>query len=402
MKGNNLYTKTGGSLLIATLMAASCTLNSPEQHRSLITESGQASIVAAKPMTPATKKKIKIALLLDTSNSMDGLINQAKSQLWKLVNELALATVNGEKPELEIGLYQYGNSGLPSNEGFIQQITAFTGDLDLVSEKLFALSTMGGDEYCGQVIQISCNELNWQTDPEDYKVIFIAGNEEFTQGTVSYKKSCGMAKEKDIFVNTIFCGDFAEGLKTGWKNGASITNGEYMNIDQNKKTFYIETPYDDEISALNDKLNETYIGYGSLGNSKKLNQVKQDSNAEIYGKANKTTRAISKTTSFYSNASWDLVDASKEKTFDITKINDADLPQEMRGKTVTEKQKYIGQKNAEREEIKKQIATLNKKRLEYIAEKEKTMEADPKSLDAAMIKAIHEQAGSKGFAFSEN
>ena len=32
-----------------------------------------------------------LALLLDTSNSMDGLIDQAKSQLWKIVNELAAA-----------------------------------------------------------------------------------------------------------------------------------------------------------------------------------------------------------------------------------------------------------------------------------------------------------------------
>ena len=40
-------------------------------------------------MTPADAQEsysrplIQIALLLDTSNSMDGLINQAKSQLWK-------------------------------------------------------------------------------------------------------------------------------------------------------------------------------------------------------------------------------------------------------------------------------------------------------------------------------
>lgn len=33
---------------------------------------------------------MQMAILLDTSNSMDGLIEQAKSQLWKIVNELAL------------------------------------------------------------------------------------------------------------------------------------------------------------------------------------------------------------------------------------------------------------------------------------------------------------------------
>src|SRR4030095_9928908 len=37
---------------------------------------------------PAKDQTIMMALLLDTSNSMDGLIDQAKSQLWKIVNEL--------------------------------------------------------------------------------------------------------------------------------------------------------------------------------------------------------------------------------------------------------------------------------------------------------------------------
>ena len=32
--------------------------------------------------TKPKKNTIKVALLLDTSNSMDGLINQAKTQLW--------------------------------------------------------------------------------------------------------------------------------------------------------------------------------------------------------------------------------------------------------------------------------------------------------------------------------
>ena len=45
-----------------------------------------------KEEPPATKdQSIMLALLLDTSNSMDGLIDQAKSQLWKIVNELAAA-----------------------------------------------------------------------------------------------------------------------------------------------------------------------------------------------------------------------------------------------------------------------------------------------------------------------
>jgi hypothetical protein len=398
-----------GTLLLASFALLSCNSQQPDRGPGLSAKATTEAIEpghAAAALMPAqtlktSKKKIKIALLLDTSNSMDGLIDQAKSQLWKLVNELSLASVDNEKPQLEIALYEYGNTNLPANEGYIRQVSTFTSDLDLVSEHLFSLSTMGGDEYCGQVIRSSTDQLDWGSETGDYKVIFIAGNEEFTQGSVSYKKSCTTAKEKDIFVNTIFCGDFKTGLETGWKNGAMLASGEYMNIDQDQKTIYIETPYDAEIAKLNDKLNATYVSYGSLGFSKQQNQLKQDANAGTYGAANATTRIVSKSSALYTNADWDLVDRSKEKNFDVSKLSEQELPKELKGKTKEEKQQYIDQKNKEREEIKKQIAELNKKRVEYIAEKEKQLKPDQKSLDAAMLKAIRTQAGQKGFVFAE-
>ena len=44
-----------------------------------------------KPTTPYLGKAlVQVAILLDTSNSMDGLIEQAKTQLWRVVNELAI------------------------------------------------------------------------------------------------------------------------------------------------------------------------------------------------------------------------------------------------------------------------------------------------------------------------
>ncbi|HRW99294.1 MAG TPA: hypothetical protein P5280_07375, partial [Cyclobacteriaceae bacterium] len=68
--------------------------------------------------SPAKDQQIMLALLLDTSNSMDGLIDQAKSQLWKIVNELAAAKCgDGSRPNIKIALYEYGNDGLPSSEG---------------------------------------------------------------------------------------------------------------------------------------------------------------------------------------------------------------------------------------------------------------------------------------------
>src|SRR5882724_6606932 len=165
-----------------------------------------ASQVWAKPKNekePADNQSIMLALLLDTSNSMDGLIDQAKSQLWKIVNELAAAKCyDGKKPNIRIALYEYGNDGLPSSEGYIRQVSGLTTDLDLISEKLFSLTTNGGNEFCGAVIKKSLTQLDWSSSRSDLKLIFIAGNEPFTQGTVSYNLACGLAKEKGVVVNT--------------------------------------------------------------------------------------------------------------------------------------------------------------------------------------------------------
>ncbi|MCE2892891.1 MAG: VWA domain-containing protein [Flammeovirgaceae bacterium] len=344
---------------------------------------------------PAKEQNIQLALLLDTSNSMDGLIEQAKSQLWKIVNELAAAKCDdGSRPAIKIALYEYGNDGLPGREGYIRMVSGFTTDLDLISEKLFSLRTNGGNEYCGQVIHTSLQQLNWSVSSNDLKVIFIAGNEPFTQGSVSYRTANSNAKEKGVVVNTIYCGDFSEGINTNWKDGADMTGGSYMSIEQNQKTVYISTPYDDKISECNERLNRTYVYYGTQGQSKKESQTRQDSNADSYGKANKVERAVSKSSHAYENSSWDLVDASKSNDKIIVEAEEESLPKEMKGMTVEKRKAYVAQKAEERKVIQNEIQTLNKKRLEYI-KTNTSKESNDTSLDGAMMRSIKVQAKSK-------
>ena len=99
--------------------------------------------------TDPDTRNIQVALLLDTSNSMDGLIDQAKAQLWEIVNELSYAKCGNHKIKLQIALYEYGNDGLPSTEGYVRQVLPFSDDLDEISKELFALTTNGGNEFCG-------------------------------------------------------------------------------------------------------------------------------------------------------------------------------------------------------------------------------------------------------------
>jgi len=143
------------------------------------------------------------------------------------------------------------------------------------------------------VIQTSLNQLNWGKNPDDLKLIFIAGNEPFTQGKIDYKDATANANEKDVTVNTIFCGDYRQGVASHWKDGAQLTQGDYMAINQNRATVHIASPYDDEILNLNKKLNATYIIYGSKGREKKALQIEQDVNASGYSKANAVKRTVS-------------------------------------------------------------------------------------------------------------
>ncbi len=344
------------------------------------------------------KQTTKVALLLDTSNSMDGLINQAKAQLWEIVNELSHAKCHGITPKLEIALYEYGNDKLSSREGYIRQVLQFTSDLDEISENLFSLTTNGGSEFCGQVIQTSLNELDWGKNKGDLKMIFIAGNEPFTQGKINYRDAITNAKENDITINTIFCGDYNNGISGMWQDGAVYGNGDYMTINHNKNIVHIVTPYDNDIIILNKKLNKTYIHYGNYGYSKFANQSKQDSNAESLDEVVVVKRAVTKSSKLYKNAEWDLVDASQEKEVDYNKLNKQKLPKYLQNKSSKEIKNYVNTKRKERAEIQQKIQELDKKRKQYVTKKQRE-NSKKNELESVMIKAIKKQAKKKNYSW---
>lgn len=354
----------------------------------------------ATSTTPAAKEnKIQVALLLDTSNSMDGLIDQAKSRLWNIVNTLTTLKYNGKSAQVEIALYEYGNDGI-SDENYIRQVTPLTQDLDLVSEKLFALRTNGGNEYCGAVIRDASMNLKWDSNENSMKLIYIAGNEPFDQGKISYKNVISDAKRKNIYTNTIFCGNRDEGIRTFWQNGASLGEGKYFNIDSDQKVIYIETPYDIRISECNAKLNDTYMYYGSHGSEFKAKQMLQDKNAEVQSASNAVERTVAKSKkNAYKNDHWDLVDrAEKDKDF-ISEVKESELPAELKGKSKEEVKKAVAQKSAEREKIQKEIEALSKKRQEYIdAEMKKRGNADADDLGKAIESSVLELAKKNGYS----
>ena len=343
---------------------------------------------------------IQMAILLDTSNSMDGLIDQTKASLWKIVNELARGKRNNNMPRIEVALFEYGKDSIPEGEGHIRLIVPLTADLDQVSEELFRLTTNGGDEFCGKVIGSAVHSLQWDRSKNVYKVIFIAGNEPFTQGDVNYRNTCREAAKTGIIVNTIYCGSFQEGVQTGWKDGADLADGSYMNIDQNRQIADIRAPQDEEILKLNGELNATYIAYGSSGQEKKERQAAQDANSASMANESAVQRAMAKSAPVYSNESWDLVDRAKQDSSIIEKLKDEELSPEMKKMNKEERLVFVEKKRKERDAIQTRIQKLSEERRVYV-EKEMKKNAENSTLDDVVIGAVRTQAMKKGYSFGK-
>lgn len=387
------------SLVSTNLLAqdVTITIKKNDDKTTVVDDSGKEPFDGNRPA-------VDIAILLDTSNSMDGLILQAKTQLWNIVQQFAGAQKAGKTPVLRVSIFEYGNSGLPSTEGYIRQVVQLTDDLDKVSEALFSLKTNGGDEYCGQVIHEALKRLDWCETPNAYKAIFIAGNEPFTQGSVQYQASCKEAIQSGIIVNTIHCGNYQKGVSGKWKHGAELAEGEYLNINQDRKVVHIDAPQDKIIIELNSKLNRTYLWYGAKRErqSYKQNQILQDQNALSssggagFGKGRGQTKA----SSLYNNRGRDLVDTRDADKTILSKLKKEQLPEAMQNMTQSERKTYLDSMAQKREEIKKQIKAASSARAKYVAEKQKELAESGLKKDTlgdVIASAIQKQLKNSGF-----
>lgn len=346
---------------------------------------------------------IQIALLLDTSSSMNGLINQARAHLWSVVNQFASTRYDGRMPNLEVALMEYGNSGLPGEEGFMRVVVPFTTDLDKVSEELFALRTNGGQEYCGQAIHVAMKELLWTKSNRDYKAIFIAGNEPFTQGPVDYREACKEAIAAGVIVNTIHCGNESAGVSGMWQDGATIADGSFMTIDQQRAVVHIKAPQDEELSQLNAQLNATYVTYGKDGAVAAERQSAQDAAVAGVSGAAQLDRVASKASANYRNDHWDLVDAVEAEKVDLAELKDEELPEAMRGMDAKERAEYVQKQAEERAAVQAKIRALSAERNLHIEAERKKLaaEAGEADLGEAMLGAVREQLRAKQYEFVE-
>jgi hypothetical protein len=304
--------------------------------------------------------------------------------------------VNGKTRgvKIQLALYEYGNDSLGANTGYIRQVQSFTDDLDKVSEKLHSLFTNGGSEFAGQAIEVASNELQWSSDPSAMKFVFVAGNEEFTQGPISATDAMKAAAKKDINVQLIYCGT----KHPTWETAARIAGSDLMSIDQNHVAAHIPSPQDDEILRLGSELNSTYMAYGAEGASSFARQSKADMSSAKMSPKVALERAQLKSKKAYDNTSWDIVDAMDKNANFLNETSDDKLPAELRGKTLEEKRALVAANTAKRAELKAKIAKLEADRIKFLDdERKKTNSVEESSLQTELMKTTKKVATKKGY-----
>ncbi len=354
-------------------------------------------VFAADVVPPREQPHVDVVFCIDRSGSMSGVIETAKKKVWSIVNETAKAKPS---PVLRIGLIGYGNA-----EQLIDKLD-LTDDLDEVYKHLMTYRDDAGlgQEFVGHAVHVATDQMKWSDGKQALKIIYVVGNETAHQGpaNLDYTKTAPQAIAKGIMVNAIYCGDYDR--KTApptWMEMAKLADGQYMEIAGDGGAVVVATPFDKELAELNGKLNATYVGYGGRARAGAQNQAAQDTAAASLAPAVLAERTASKANAQYANPTWDLVDASKKEGFDLAKVKDAELPEEMRKLDAKGRKEYLEKKVKEREDVQKSIKELATKRDAYVkTEIEKSAKSGKgDSFDAAVRDSLRKQAESKGFKF---
>ena len=330
---------------------------------------------------------IQIAFLLDVSGSMDNLIHKAKSQIWRIGSYVGTGTKHGKRPIVEFAILIYG-FGAEDDESKV--LIGFNADLDTVVLKLYDIKTSGGNEYCWTTISKALDSLNWSTAESDLKLLVIAGNESFDQEVTDSKKILQKAKKLNIAINTIYCGAPGDVDSQGWEKAADLGRGNYFPISLGDSVNLEETFLDKKLVAFNDKLNETFIPFGPLGQKNCLRVQMQDKSARIAGAPFFRERMMYKIGPSFFHPTWDLVDAYDA---DSTIVENVSLTTEFNSDTEALKE-LIRDKKYTRESYKEVIKLRYDMIRKYVGDNK-----GDKDLDEGIRKIIDKEGRKRGYMF---
>jgi uncharacterized protein YegL len=338
------------------------------------------------------RPRVDIVFALDTTGSMGGLIEGAKTKIWEIARK---AQEGQPAPEVRIGLVAYRDQG----DDYVTQVTPLTSDLDSIYTKLTAFRAGGGGDGPEHVLKGLDEAVSsqWSTDPRAVRLVYLVGDApphfDYHDG-ITLDSFLAKARQNGVRVSAIRCGADSATL-SAWTNIAQKTDGEVASIEQQGGVVAVTTPYDAELARLNAALARTEVHYGSDDEQKEAKRV-VDTNMAAPAAA-QADRA-----GFYATrgAGGVATPTKKDLTADSTKLgslNASDLPPEMKNLSAEDRAKFIEGKKKEREAILGQISQLNSQRTAHL--KTAAPAPKPSALDSKVYDSLKKAGEKSGIAY---
>ena len=347
---------------------------------------------------------LEMVFVLDTTGSMGGLLEGAKQRIWGIVNEVMQSPSH---PAVKIGLVAYRDRG----DRYVTQVLPITEDLDKVYTTLMEYEASGGGdapEDVRRALADGVQKAGWSRSTSRLaQVLFLVGDappHNDYQDEEDVLATAGEAMEQGIVVNTIQCGSASE-TKQVWESIAERGQGQYFAIPQTGGVQAIATPYDEDLSKLGTKLGGTYVAYGGgagaegdrfRADARKTAEVSETTVAESAPAEARALRSINKAVNAKAYIG-DLLQNIENGSVKLESVAEADLPEDLKKLSPSERKQEVDKRLAERKEIRNQIMALSKQRTDYIAAQQKKQAGSGQnSFDVAVSAALKQQLEKKG------
>lgn len=352
----------------------------------------------------APRPKVEVAFVLDTTGSMSGLIEAAKENIWSIARSMASAQ---PVPEIRLGLVAYRDRG----DAYVTRIVDLSPDLDSMYATLMDFRAGGGGdgpESVNQALYDAVHRLSWSAGGDSYRVIFLVGDAPPHMdyaNDVPYPETLKVAASRGIVVNTIQAGQQPD---TGriWRAIAGLNQGRYFQVGQDGNAVAVATPFDGELAALSQSLDETRLFYGDAEEQRQM-AAKAAATEKLHAQGSLASRA--RRAEF--NASppgaknlagdKDLVADVDAGRVTLEALPEASLPPPMRELKPAERERLVRDTAAKRRALQEKIRSLGEQRQAYIEKELRERKLEEASLDYQIFQAVKAQAADKGLNYEE-
>ena len=354
--------------------------------------------VPAQPPPQELKKDarpvLEVTFVLDTTSSMSGLIEGAKEKIWSIASRMATGKPS---PRIRVGLVGFRDKG----DEYVTKTFDLTEDLDTVYKNLRAFQAGGGGdgpEHVGRALGEAVKLMSWSQDPHTAKMIFLVGDapphDDYKDGwdSATWAKA---AIAKGIVVNTVRCGAQL-GTEQSFRMLAKLADGTFDSIGQTGGMVAVATPFDDELSKLNNAVADTTV-YGGAARGREEGEAHKKEMKALAPSASADRLSYRTNSGLGASGGGGLsavdLTAAPEKA---AELKADDLPDNLKGLSKEKRVEFLKQQQAQRKELEAKVVEVSKKRDAWIS---KNAKVEKDSFDGRVFESVKNSAAKVGVAY---